>query len=1497
MAGFGGAGGAMARRASLWALWWALRAEGQDVTLRFGISLAKTGIVPRDDGRGFPDEPCFWCGDAEDGMRFWEQTVNSKEIRTAAGRRLRVQLDIRNDFANKTQCLLNYRDMIPVTDYLLGPSYLPWNEAVKELAESYGKIMILWMANHVIYNVPPFIRTSMEMEPWFESKRVERRLGAEDDDEWEDGLNTSSCSSVERPSDNSTPSLAGDPFATAKASSWLLRQQERLPPGLDPRGVTDWLLASGAPRQLAEHVGNRFAEPEDARRRLQTAQSPSRFTFDVNMDEATWALGTLRKVHAAGARTFLFIALRGFLGGTAGLKQCTNYANIVRNFPGVSWSYVFDAAAFIGYALDMGVVQWLNAEVLVHCGTYSAQVGFFNGLAGYRIAAAAYVSSFPIMLRTRTFASTRSYALEPSPFEVFEFDQACHLFGNLGSFVDDFSTFRGRTPGYAALQTAAALTLLTQAVRRAPALNAMSIAAFLRGLNASDPIQHFLGSFQFDADGRRTSAGTGTRQILPLPRSITGQDRYVGNRVLFISPSDPRSCTLLDDLDSCSALQSIFYPSPDFITREVQTYPCLKGCVLTGLATCGPCPPGRFHSWQDQECRDCYPGTYADVAGMSSCNDCPTGGDCTDTSRAPLAKPTYFRINMSTSVPAPFMCDTENGPELTKFSFVTCSSPDVCEGSRTASGCAGLNTGMTCGQCPTGYTYLGIASGSRTCWKCPPGWIVMGLFIIMALIYSLLTYAFAHLGYVAAFGPGYVPCTLARQLLHYMHLLGVAAEFSRIDSNRITGYFLVLVDVVYRPLDLIAIDCLDEDTDSLKSISQMSFAYRLIILGGYGAIVVVHALYWLSSFLKNVLLACVVTLRRTGLPFTSKRRSSSKHHEEATRTSNTQRVGGGRLDRRGRGSKASQATSASNAVQEDDGSSISSNDSGRELNPFSLIHGPGLAYTELLESLAIEVSLKSSLIRTCLAWTMLVYPVFLRGVSRAFACDKIGAGQDGVYVLAMNYDIICFSEEHKRSLGSTGLLVLGRAYVFVVWLIFPLLLALYLSRVGDDRLRTVGLRRRSAVLFDGYRKGMAWWEVVQFMRTGTLTALPALVGEQGRLTVLICVVVLFFGLQFFLRPYAGQFRDFMDIFELVALLGVMAVLLLGFATVSSERPVYIDALVIGLNCIVLLYGFWILFIYSVSMKVEAIIEAGSSVSRFTRRVHRLFQIFPGVNPVYYYRAGDVYLIDVSNLNSFERVNLASNLTKTVNVCIDCSDRFKTWVVERAIHEAFRRAILARNCQLRHMYERWGTQTFQIWRIFSVTLRAPDIPPRNEEKESPHVDVEFPDTKTTVMGVTVDELGNALTDVNNDIIERHPCIFGRKGIAGPSAGLQRTKGDGHVATERGGQVYSVDTVVKSLTPKEDEDDDDDDDVLFDPPDGADTDDTRRLSALSMSSVLNDRNDTLVQEMQEHTDEYRRHMELRLEAKRQLETELVQLDEEYEQLCQQFKSSGGEDGSLN
>jgi len=228
------------------------------------------------------------------------------------------------------------------------------------------------------------------------------------------------------------------------------------------------------------------------------------------------------------------------------------------------------------------------------------------------------------------------------------------------------------------------------------------------------------------------------------------------------------------------------------------------------------------------------------------------------------------------------------------------------------------------------------------------------------------------------------------------------------------------------------------------------------------------------------------------------------------------------------------------------------------------------------------------------------------------------------------------------------------------------------------------------------------------------------------LVMVVCLCV-----QIELRPYEFRDREVLHFFELLGMISIIVTIVAGMICQYeldkdlSESWDFSDAvkncflaLVVFMNAFTILYGFAALTFNSISLPLQAIINANTDLSvdvnakRFDKFVRKTFR---GMNPVGYFTRNGRHFIDVSQLDEGERNFLVLSLTETMGACFDSGSKIHTWLLENAIHEAFDRAFQARSALVRNLYQTHGGRPFALFnfmgfiKLFRINIRPPDIP--------------------------------------------------------------------------------------------------------------------------------------------------------------------------------------------
>jgi len=343
-----------------------------------------------------------------------------------------------------------------------------------------------------------------------------------------------------------------------------------------------------------------------------------------------------------------------------------------------------------------------------------------------------------------------------------------------------------------------------------------------------------------------------------------------------------------------------------------------------------------------------------------------------------------------------------------------------------------------------------------------------------------------------------------------------------------------------------------------------------------------------------------------------------------------------------------------------------------------------------------------------------------------------------------------------------------------------------------------------------------------FLRTGLMIQAARMSTLSSRCLLMTFVMVICMVLHIELQPYEATDRQVLYYFDILGMISIMITIVVGMVCQYELDADLSDSwnfsdgvkngcllLVTLLNLFTVFYGLAALTFNTISLKLQSIMCANSDLSvdwnsrNFDWLVRKTFR---GMNPVGYFTRNGRRFIDVSQLDEGERRFLVLSLTQTMSACFDSGSKIHTWLLENAIHEAFDRAMQARNALVANCYEQHGGRPFALVnffgliKVFKVNVRPPDIPTSSAaddalpgtgdvknktngaKKDENAYTGNNPSTlrlfkKSTAVkgknsrdaaasnmredeqssGVTVEELHNALSSVNVDVLERHPNI--------------------------------------------------------------------------------------------------------------------------------------------
>ena len=132
-----------------------------------------------------------------------------------------------------------------------------------------------------------------------------------------------------------------------------------------------------------------------------------------------------------------------------------------------------------------------------------------------------------------------------------------------------------------------------------------------------------------------------------------------------------------------------------------------------------PCPPGSFAPVAGtSSCWDCPDGSYNDRHGQTSCQRCPVGFYCSSGTKQPCSSSTIAPVegmSACSSCPAGFLVNALNQ------SCDPCAMSDICNSNENRGQCGKGEylDGDSCYYCGAGYYQT--ETGQRECLPCPIG--------------------------------------------------------------------------------------------------------------------------------------------------------------------------------------------------------------------------------------------------------------------------------------------------------------------------------------------------------------------------------------------------------------------------------------------------------------------------------------------------------------------------------------------------------------------------------------------------------------------------------------------------------------------------------------------------------------------------------------------------------------------------------------------------------
>eukprot|EP00929_Paragymnodinium_shiwhaense_P077002 TRINITY_DN39632_c0_g1_i1.p1 TRINITY_DN39632_c0_g1~~TRINITY_DN39632_c0_g1_i1.p1 ORF type:complete len:1730 (+),score=273.06 TRINITY_DN39632_c0_g1_i1:138-5327(+) len=732
-----------------------------------------------------------------------------------------------------------------------------------------------------------------------------------------------------------------------------------------------------------------------------------------------------------------------------------------------------------------------NPHVFMVCGSVSAEVTLVVTSRAMHFNPQAMIVS---QATTAEFgeevgAVNANYLLVPDIWHKnLQTDGACRVFGTAANFMAKFEQFYGAEPRDPATASAAiaAVTAILAAYETIPVdSNALQRQQQLgQALHALDE-PSIVGRLRFDMSGQIMGREGVTLQLLPLPEDRSPKDRYTQSTI---------------ELVAASGLGRVVYPLPEWVSKELEIYPCRPGyqidvrTIEKTTIKCLPCKPDNRRSAADLSCLRCPTGSYAQGLANFECTFCLPGSDCGDerkdnwdvTLKAPHAKAGYWMFMQEEKYDYyDFDYLDDYAAEPSPPVYMPCPA-GVCAGENT---CLGQNTGVLCLSCKAGYKNFGsvvaandaskyltrrhtanqIGHPELNCVECNPPFLIAGEWLLLFAAYGLAISFVAQLAWMAATDLESIYSVVVKITVNYFHFTVTAFSAGQY------AWVTLRLEAANNPIThLMNFQCLASTPfEAIKY--RLIFAWILMPL----AVAVNAAAFSIARFLYLWRLMYVVqtTRRRRDAGLAS---TGQGGEEEAVEGSPKER------------SRQNEEKREKQALQE-------------------LKEQGGLWAVESDAAHRVHAQHINNLKGKSAAWTVsivfLLYPIVVKAFVDGVACVELDE-------LRMKHDLdtLCQHEDHYAlmQLAVPGLLIYGLGVPILGWR----LLHLHRHNLAERR-----QRRRFCLLIHGFKEHCYYWEILFTFRKLLVLLLPLWPYKTFELASMLILSVFYLLTNLSYRPY------------------------------------------------------------------------------------------------------------------------------------------------------------------------------------------------------------------------------------------------------------------------------------------------------------------------------------------------------------------------------------------
>lgn len=651
--------------------------------------------------------------------------------------------------------------------------------------------------------------------------------------------------------------------------------------------------------------------------------------------------------------------------------------------------------------------------------------------------------------------------------------------------------------------------------------------------------------------------------------------------------------------------------------------------------------------------------------------------------------------------------------------YAKCFVPKPCAGDTSCT--TAYNFGLFCSQCIPGYSFDGVFPASRLCSKCPSSAVVQVRTVVILLLMALFMLAVARSATDVAKGSLSLTLPAVKLLHNYLLVVAMLLDMNFFLVSEMVAQIVRLpLEFLLRPWLLMQVECVQEVFE-FPTNGETGDALTIYLqqMWGLWLLYVTFSLVCLKSLLQ--ILWRLISFCGMKLPDFNKEnlKALSQHKPNDRRKQSWQ-------------SETSEAPVAASASRSTTMSqSINSATYGKMMMRYYWMHFEFKIFSEV-----------RSFIRRVSVIAFLLFPVYLRSLVIPWRCVLLGSNLVSVNVEYLNLfcnTSIAFNLRFEQRFLAMLVAVPG---VYVILLILT-----YRSRKEVPTLEAL------AFLTAGLNDGKRWWCVITEVRLSMMFFLMSILEQSSLRNLLVLLVLVIYSLlEVRVKPWTCGHNHVLNKASLALNISSVLLSILGaWIRQITGTPVEILNVVVILLLIPTIacttYGVIMLLLSVLSEvffgKMHVLLKAGASCGPWTRAVFYANTWCVGnLFEMHLMKSGDRYVLDHSQLNSFNRHQLLTMLVDLMYETLARQGKFRMRMVEMMLVMSFERAMQVRRSVLNANFYENGHRLHALTSIGFPKVLSPD------PDLSPLMDLK----------VTLSELQDALQTLRQDINSDDPELI-------------------------------------------------------------------------------------------------------------------------------------------